>query len=238
MKDDECGTEYTNGNSSVCNRKEKNAVAVAMNEFFQAAESKMTAEMEREKRRTEFLNGKLSKVLVGMALIGAVAVALSFGIGDVYSGILACLMTFSVVLAYMMGVGAFKEWFKSAKMVLVVTAVILFYPYCVVYTGNLLENTSTLKVTVTHKENNIEVSENEKEKTADASSKSEDGANETDDIKEVLELDDKSTVYVSASGKKYHLSSGCAGKKPIKRSFAEVKALYAPCQKCAVKDKE
>ena len=40
------------------------------------------------------------------------------------------------------------------------------------------------------------------------------------------------TVYVTPSGSKYHLSSGCAGKSAIATTYGEVKDTHQPCKTC------
>jgi len=40
------------------------------------------------------------------------------------------------------------------------------------------------------------------------------------------------TVYITPSGSKYHLSSGCAGKNAIATTYGEVKDTHQPCKTC------
>ena len=40
-------------------------------------------------------------------------------------------------------------------------------------------------------------------------------------------------VYVTPTGKRFHLKSTCAGKNAIKSFLSEIKADYTPCKKCA-----
>lgn len=67
-----------------------------------------------------------------------------------------------------------------------------------------------------------------------------DASKETSDTSEVNETtddesytDDNKTVYVTPSGKKYHLSAKCAGENAIEKKLSEVKSTHAPCKTCA-----
>lgn len=40
-------------------------------------------------------------------------------------------------------------------------------------------------------------------------------------------------VYITPTGKRFHLKSSCAGKNAIKSFLSEIKAEYTPCKKCA-----
>lgn len=44
---------------------------------------------------------------------------------------------------------------------------------------------------------------------------------------------DSMTVYITPSGKKYHLSPSCAGKNAAETTFGKVKDSLEPCSKCA-----
>ena len=41
------------------------------------------------------------------------------------------------------------------------------------------------------------------------------------------------TVYVTPTGKRYHLRKSCAGKNAIETKFSSAKKKYTPCKKCA-----
>ena len=47
------------------------------------------------------------------------------------------------------------------------------------------------------------------------------------------EADAVGEVYVTPTGKKYHLEKKCAGVNAIPKSKAEVESQYTPCKKCA-----
>ncbi len=47
-----------------------------------------------------------------------------------------------------------------------------------------------------------------------------------------LVLDDNSTVYITPSGKKYHVSQKCAGSGAIPKILREVKSVYGSCKTC------
>ena len=40
-------------------------------------------------------------------------------------------------------------------------------------------------------------------------------------------------VYITPTGKRFHLKSTCAGKNAIKTFLSEIKSDYTPCKKCA-----
>ena len=45
--------------------------------------------------------------------------------------------------------------------------------------------------------------------------------------------DNATTVYITPSGKKYHLSAKCAGSNAVERALSEVISSYSPCKSCA-----
>ena len=43
----------------------------------------------------------------------------------------------------------------------------------------------------------------------------------------------RDVVYITPSGKRYHVSKDCAGKNAIEKSLKDVQASYGPCQTCS-----
>ena len=67
-----------------------------------------------------------------------------------------------------------------------------------------------------------------------------DTSKETSDTSEINEttddespIEDTTTVYVTPSGKKYHISAKCAGENAIEKQLSEVKSTHSPCKTCA-----
>lgn len=54
-----------------------------------------------------------------------------------------------------------------------------------------------------------------------------------DTTSQITVLDQSSTVYITPSGKRYHISVSCGGKNSSSTTLADAKALgKTPCQKC------
>lgn len=111
---------------------------------------------------------------------------------------------------------------KSRIFIAALSVVILGLTFTVSQKAIEKENqlSTTLVVTVVSKENTC-VSETEKSEQSDA-----------DNITEISVENNAKIVYITPTGKKYHIRATCAGKNAIEINLDEAKQKYEPCKKC------
>ena len=93
---------------------------------------------------------------------------------------------------------------------------------------------NTTKSTTTSKETITEKSTTTKKKTTTTTKKPTTTKKQTTTKKATTANPGyRDVVYITPSGKRYHVSKDCAGKNAIEKSLKDVQASYGPCQTCS-----
>ena len=204
--------------------------------FFAANEARVK---ESNKIKDGFLSTRFGKALFAFICFGIVAMAVSFGKGDIVSGVIAILMTACAIISFFVGVQIIKVPSEEVKFLVAIIALMFVIPYFSAY--NPIGERPRLSDIPVVEEN---VTQGEAEESVEAFSVQEDEPKETEaKIEEKSEsvqedeteneADAVGEVYVTPTGKKYHLEKKCAGVNAIPKSKAETEGKYEPCKKCA-----
>lgn len=204
--------------------------------FFAANETRVN---ESKKIKDGFLSTRFGKALFAFICFGIVAMAVSFGKGDILSGVIAILMTVCAIISFFVGVQIIKVPSEEVKFLVAIIALMFVIPYFSAY-NPISERTRLTDVPVVEEE----MTQTDDAESVEAFSVQEDEPKEeevkieekTESVQEDVvekEVETVGEVYVTPTGKKYHLEKNCAGVNAIPKSKAEVESQYTPCKKCA-----
>lgn len=249
MKCPECGTEtvYREPFCPKCGkdidaRNIKNISEDVMYSFFQKAETEMKSFNNSKKAASD---GKIGKLLIGFLLFGALAIAMSFNDGDYDSAVVAIAMTVLFLWTYFMEVEVIRMKTHRLKVVVGIIAFALIIPYFAIYTpmSSYEAKTNPKTVVALEKEqNSIEEEKVLKKEVKEESELTESAIKEehedaSADESEAVSNQEIATasgeVFITPTGKKYHLERACAGKNAIASLKEDVEESYQPCKKCA-----
>ncbi|MBQ7096600.1 MAG: sulfite exporter TauE/SafE family protein [Clostridia bacterium] len=201
--------------------------------FFEANEARVK---ESKTIKDGFLSTRFGKALFAFICFGIIAMAVSFGKGDIVSGVIAILMTVCAIISFFVGVRIIKVPSEEVKFLVAIIALMFVIPYFSAY-NPVGDRARSADVTA--------VVEEDVELTEDAESVETFSVQEDDEKEEAVEDEEQTEapmeteteavgeVYVTPTGKKYHLDNKCAGVNAIPKSKAEVEGKYEPCKKCA-----
>lgn len=204
--------------------------------FFAANEVRVK---ESKKIKDGFLSTRFGKAVFVFICFGIVAMAVSFGKGDIVSGVIAILMTVCAIISFFVGVQIIKVPSEEVKFLVAIIALMFVIPYFSAY-NPISERTRLTDVSVVEEE----MTQTDDAESVEAFSVQEDEPKEeevkieekTESVQEDVvekEVETVGEVYVTPTGKKYHLEKKCAGVNAIPKSKAEVESQYTPCKKCA-----
>lgn len=128
---------------------------------------------------------------------------------------------------------------RSKKIILISLIIILLFAL-IISVGTASENDTQdadlmFEEFTTEEETTTEVTAKTTERVTEATTQKTTEATPKTTTKAKTTVKQKSgkTVYITPYGKKYHLSSDCAGKNAMARDYDDVKDSYGPCKKCA-----
>ena len=214
--------------------------------FFAANEARVN---ESKKIKDGFLSTRFGKALFAFICFGIVAMAVSFGKGDILSGVIAILMTVCAIISFFVGVQIIKVPSEEVKFLVAIIALMFVIPYFSAF-NPISERTRLTDVPVVEEDvTQAEDTQAEDTQAEDTESVEAFSVQEDDGKEEEVKAEEKpesvqeaateneaevvGEVYVTPTGKKYHLEKKCAGVNAIPKSKVEVESQYTPCKKCA-----
>ena len=229
MRCDKCGIKLDDGmkfcyecGTSVNEKEQIREAEASLSAFFESRENLMKKDMPKEK---DFVYTTFGKVLFAFVGFGIFAMSVSFIKGNVVSGIVAVVMTLCALVAYLIGAEAIAVKSRSVKFSVALVALLFVIPFFCAYKLEVPQVPARAA-------SSAETDELSRDEDAENEQQEETTEDVADEAVPDAETAEGTRVYTTPSGKKYHMTEGCAGKNAIPGVLEEVKAKYDPCKKC------
>ncbi len=199
--------------------------------FFEANEARVK---ESKEIKDGFLSTRFGKALFAFICFGIIAMAVSFGKGDVVSGVIATLMTVCAIISFFVGVQIIKVPSEEVKFLVAIVALMFVIPYFSAY-NPVSERETLADMPIVEETNQGEDTESVETFSVQEAEPKEEAVENEEQTEAPVETETEAVgeVYVTPTGKKYHIDNKCAGVNAIPKSKAEVEGQYEPCKKCA-----